>query len=51
MLRVNTCQGHHGTNIAFGGPENRHLYITESETGTIHVAELPVPGTPMFSHM
>lgn len=33
------------TNIAFDG--NR-LYMTESETGTILVAELPVAGKPMY---
>lgn len=33
------------TNVAFKG--NR-LYMTESETGTILTAELPVPGKPMF---
>jgi len=49
-LRVELCKGHHGTNIAFGGPDGRTLYITESETGTIQIAELPVPGVSMFSH-
>lgn len=51
-LRVNLCNGHHGTNIAFGGPEpgRQRLYITESETGTIQFAELPASGTKMFSH-
>lgn len=38
------------TNIAFGGPENRFLYITESDTGTVLRAELPVAGRPMYSH-
>jgi gluconolactonase len=47
---VQSCAGHHMTNLAFGGPQNRHLYITESETGTILRAELPFPGKPMYSH-
>jgi gluconolactonase len=51
MLRVNLCRGHHGTNVAFGGPDGRRLYITESETGTIQVADMPIRGTAMFSHM
>ncbi len=38
------------TNVAFGGPENRTLFITESESGTILRAQLPVAGRPMFSH-
>lgn len=38
------------TNIAFGGPDNRRLHITESESGSVLVAELPVTGQPMYSH-
>ena len=49
-LRINLCRGQLGTNIAYGGPSGRELYITESETGTIQVAELPVRGLPLFSH-
>jgi gluconolactonase len=49
-LRVNLCRGALGTNLAFGGPDRRRLYITESETGTIQVAEVPVAGTRLFSH-
>jgi gluconolactonase len=51
ILRVNLCRGTLGTNLAFGGPDGRRLYITESETGTIQVAEMPVQGSTMFSHM
>lgn len=50
VLRVNLCRGTLGTNIAYGGPDGRRLYITESETGTIQTADFPVLGTPMFSH-
>jgi gluconolactonase len=50
-LRVNLCRGHHGTNIAFGGSDGRRLYITESDTGTIQVADMPARGTTLFSHM
>jgi gluconolactonase len=46
---VTACVGRHMTNLAFGGPENRHLYITESDTGSILRAEMPVPGKPMYS--
>lgn len=38
------------TNIAFGGPGNRTLYITDSVSGCIMRAELPIAGKPMFSH-
>ena len=47
---IEACVGHHTTNLAFGGPDNRHLFITESETGSILRAEAPVPGKPMYSH-
>jgi gluconolactonase len=42
--------GLYTTNLAYGGPENRHLYIVESQTGTILRAELPVAGLELFSH-
>lgn len=50
IYRVNSSTGHATTNIAFGGPENKDLYITESETGTILKATLPVAGATLFSH-
>lgn len=46
--RVNSCEGLHNTNIAFGGPDRRDLYITESESGCILKARLPVSGIKMF---
>lgn len=47
---IEPCVGHHMTNLAFGGPDNRQLFITESDTGTILRVEAPVPGKPMYSH-
>ena len=38
------------TNLAYGGPGNRTLYITESHTGHVLTADMEVPGEPMFSH-
>ncbi len=38
------------TNAAYGGPDRKTLYITESETGTILSAKLEVPGKLMYSH-
>jgi gluconolactonase len=49
-LRVNLCRGVLGTNVAYGGPDGRRLYITEAETGTIQVADMPISGSVMFSH-
>lgn len=50
-FRIQSCEGLYNTNMAFGGPENRDLFITESESGCILRARLPVAGQPMFSHM
>ena len=36
------------TNIAFGGPVRRTLYITDSLNGEILTARLPVAGKPMY---
>ena len=51
LYRIKSCAGHATTNVAYGGPEYRTMYITESDTGTILRAEVPVPGRTMFSHM
>lgn len=50
LARINSCEGLSTTNLAYGGPDNKTLYITESESGTILKATLSVPGQPMFSH-
>ncbi|HZZ18974.1 MAG TPA: SMP-30/gluconolactonase/LRE family protein [Opitutaceae bacterium] len=50
IARIQSCAGVETTNVAYGGPERRELYITESETGQILKATLPSPGWPMFSH-
>jgi gluconolactonase len=39
------------TNMAFGGPDRRTLYITESYTGAILAAAMPHPGKLLFSHL
>jgi gluconolactonase len=51
LQRIKSCAGVGTTNMAFGGPGNTSLFITESRTGSILRAELPVPGQTMFSHM
>jgi gluconolactonase len=50
LYRVKSCEGLTTTNVAYGGPDNRNLYITESESGCVLVARLPVAGRPMVSH-
>ncbi|WP_454918816.1 SMP-30/gluconolactonase/LRE family protein [Xanthobacter sediminis] len=37
------------TNIAFGGPGNRTLHITDSASGTVMAADWPCPGAPMYA--
>ncbi len=51
LYRIRSCAGLTTTNLAFGGAESRELYITESESGSILRATVPVPGRPMFSHL
>ncbi|MES1926065.1 SMP-30/gluconolactonase/LRE family protein [Salinisphaera sp. T31B1] len=50
LHRIVSCEGLATTNIAFGGPGNRQLFITESESGCVLRAQLPVAGHPMLSH-
>ena len=50
LYRIRSCEGLATTNVAYGGPDNRNIYITESESGCVLVASLPTPGRPMYSH-
>jgi len=47
LYRVTTPTGITSTNIAFGGPDMRDIYITESESGHILRARLPVAGAKL----
>jgi gluconolactonase len=47
---VELAEGQYGTNVAFGGPDNRTIFITESATGSILCCDLPVPGRRLYSH-
>lgn len=48
LYRIKSCRGLAPTNAAYGGPDNRTLFITESDTGTILTATLPTPGLRMY---
>jgi gluconolactonase len=50
VARIKSCKGIRTTNAAYGGPDGKTLYITESETGSILMARMPAPGTTMYSH-
>jgi gluconolactonase len=51
LYRVRSCEGLTTTNVAYGGAGNRTLFITESESGCILKAQMPVAGRPMVSHL
>jgi len=48
IARIRSCTGAMTTNVAYGGPDRKTLFITESETGTILAADMPVAGRKMF---
>ena len=50
LYELPSCTGHATTNAAYGGPDGKTLYITESETGTVLKAQMEVPGLTLFSH-
>ncbi|MBL4719822.1 MAG: SMP-30/gluconolactonase/LRE family protein [Alphaproteobacteria bacterium] len=51
LYRVRSCEGLFTTNCAFGGPDGKSLFITESDSNTVLRAELPTAGKTMYSHM
>ena len=51
LYRVNSPVGPFTTNLAFGGKDNKTLFITEASSGSILSAQLDVGGRTMFSHM
>lgn len=48
--RIASCAGAFTTNLAFGGPANDLLHIVESDTGSILLAQMEVPGLALDSH-
>ncbi|WP_241132608.1 SMP-30/gluconolactonase/LRE family protein [Achromobacter insuavis] len=48
--RIESCAGIRNTNLAFDPDDPHTLYITESETGSILRARLPVKGRTPYSH-
>ncbi|GGA76805.1 hypothetical protein GCM10011385_33590 [Nitratireductor aestuarii] len=48
--QVRSPAGQATTNIAFGGPDRRDLYITEAATASILVARTSGAGARLFSH-
>lgn len=50
LQRIVSGRGKMTTNIAFGVEDPNRVYITDSTTGTLLSARLPVPGRLPFSH-
>ena len=50
LWRLRSCEGLLTTNVAYGGADHRTLYITESESGSVLTARLPVRGQTLYSH-
>jgi gluconolactonase len=50
IFRIRSPDGILTTNVAYGGPGRKTLFITESHTGTVLRAALPVAGRRLYSH-
>lgn len=50
VYRIVSCGSTHTTNLAFGGEDNRTIFITDAGAGCILSARLDVAGKSMFSH-
>jgi gluconolactonase len=51
LYRLVSCEELSTTNIAFGGPAQTTLFITESDSGTILSADVGIAGRTLYSHM
>ncbi len=49
IARIRSEVGRHTTNMAYGGPDRRTLFITESESGTLLQAQMPTEGLRLYS--
>ena len=48
LRRIRSCAGLRTTNVAYGGADNKLLFITESEQGVILIARMPVAGRIVY---
>ncbi|HUN52947.1 MAG TPA: SMP-30/gluconolactonase/LRE family protein, partial [Candidatus Sulfotelmatobacter sp.] len=51
LYRIKSAAGLGTTNCAYGGKDNKTLFITESQTGSVLAVDLPVAGRRLYSHM
>jgi len=50
LYQINSCCKEMTTNLAYGGEDNKTLFIVESKSATIMTAKMPVAGKAMYSH-
>ena len=50
VYRIETCTTDKLTNLAYGGPDRKDLYILDGN-GKVLVARMPIAGLTMYSHM
>ncbi|GAA4335731.1 SMP-30/gluconolactonase/LRE family protein [Pigmentiphaga soli] len=50
LFQIRSCAKEMTTNIAYGGADNKTLFIVESKSASILAARLPVAGKRMYSH-
>ena len=50
LYQVQSCAGDSTTNLTFGGPDRRTLYIVDSRANNILTAKMPVAGKMMYAH-
>ena len=51
LYRVQSCRSDLVTNVAFGGADRKTIYITDSGSGCVLTARVPVAGRVLYSHM
>ena len=51
LYRVQSCRSDLVTNVAFGGPDRKTIFITDSDGGCILMARVPVAGRLLYSHL
>jgi gluconolactonase len=51
VQRIDAPEGVLTTNIAYGGPDRRTLFITEGTTASILAADVQTPGRLLFSQL
>lgn len=48
LIHAQDPKHHHLANIAYGGPDYKTLYITDSLSGDVLTAQMPVAGKVLF---